>query len=202
MIARNCTIEDLQAALELVNVKYKGNIKFKHIDLTGRRVSFTLTVQQTSIGKGKNKVSAPGVRRGFQGKRIAAACWHVHGDFFDALLKVNPSAGIYSSGSLANPLSGKWITAEGGNWQDWQVGNRMQPRNISQMCDCGSLRPTRESGGMEIFEIGRAMISKCPFYIFDPAHYKQDGTCKCFDQEEQARLKVERAERRAKVLGL
>lgn len=201
MIARNCSIEELQAALDIINKKYAGNIKFKHIGLTGRRISFTLTVNSTSIGKGKNKVSAPGTRRGHQGNRIAAACWHVHGDFFEALIHINQEAGVYSSGSLANPLTGKWITKEGGNWQDWNIGSSYRPLKMSEACDCGPLRPTAEGNGFKSWKLDQAMISKCPSFIFDPAHYKQDGSCLCFDKDHQNLKKAERAIRREKLLA-
>jgi hypothetical protein len=137
MIAKNCTMENLQAALDIVNKNhYAGNIRFKTLQPKGRRISFTLTVNRTSEGTGKAKVTAPGVSKGREGRRIAAACWHVHGDFFDALFSVCPEAGVYSSGSLANPLMGKWITKDGGNWQDWNRGSQMYPYMSSQACEC------------------------------------------------------------------
>lgn len=138
MIAKNCTKEDLQAALVAVNSdhRYAGNIRFKTMETKGRRISFTLTVVSSTIGTGKAKVTAPGVSVSPNGKRIAAACWHVHGDFFDALFNLCPGAEVYSSGSLANPKTGKWINKDGGNWQDWGKGSMMEPRKASECCLC------------------------------------------------------------------
>ena len=130
MIAKNCTQEDLQAALVAVNSdhRYAGNIRFKTMETKGRRISFTLTVVSSTIGTGKAKVTAPGVSVSPNGKRIAAACWHVHGDFFDALLRVCPGAEVSSLGKV--------ITKDGGNWQDWNKGSIMYPKMASSCCLC------------------------------------------------------------------
>jgi hypothetical protein len=76
MIAHNCTQHDLEVALALVNTYYADNIRFKSLDPNSRGFRFTLTVRQTSIGTGKHKVGAPGVRHSSNSsRRIAAACW-------------------------------------------------------------------------------------------------------------------------------
>ena len=31
-------------------------------------------------------------------------------------------------------------------------------------------------------------IMKCPHYIISPDHYREDGSCKCDDAEERARM--------------
>ena len=130
MIAKNCTKGDLQAALVAVNSdhRYTGNIRFKTMETKGRRISFTLTVVSSTIGTGKAKVTAPGVSVSPNGKRIAAACWHVHGDFFDALFRVCPGAEVSSLGKV--------ITKDGGNWQDWNKGSMMNPKMASSCCLC------------------------------------------------------------------
>lgn len=35
-------------------------------------------------------------------------------------------------------------------------------------------------------------IRKCPYLIFAPDHYKQDGSCLCFDKDHQEKLRKER----------
>ena len=131
MIAKNCTKEDLQAALVAVNSDHRctGNIRFKTMETKGRRISFTLTVVSSTIGTGKAKVTAPGVSMSPDGKRrIAAACWHVHGDFFDALFRICPDSEVSSLGKV--------ITKNGGNWQDWNKGSIMYPKMASSCCLC------------------------------------------------------------------
>lgn len=36
---------------------------------------------------------------------------------------------------------------------------------------------------MKIKMLKQSDIAKCPFYIFVPEHYRDDGTCKCNDAE-------------------
>ena len=126
MKVKNATIGDLESALRVVNKKYNGNIRFKRLEPNGRGVNFTLTV---------NSSREPGHRRGFHrydGKdprRIAAACWHVHGDFFDSLFEIAPNAIVRSGRD-------KVITNRGGNWQDWNIGSQMYPLYFSEACDC------------------------------------------------------------------
>ena len=47
--------------------------------------------------------------------------------------------------------------------------------------------------GGEVKEINVRMMKQstfanCPFYIFDPSHYREDGSCKCDDPEVQKEL--------------
>jgi len=138
MIVKNATMNDLEEALAVINwERYSiieglcrhGNIKFKTLDQKGTsRIHFTLTVNQTSIGTGKAKVAAPGVSIK-RGRRIAAACWHVHGDFFDALFNLAPDAEIYSN------MTGIW-EKKGDPWKDYQVGTHFDPMMASQACEC------------------------------------------------------------------
>jgi hypothetical protein len=121
MKAKNCTMNDLHKALDIVNVTYQGNIKFKSIEMKGKQIQFTLTV---------NDSHKPGHRRGFNGQRVAAACWHVHGDFFDALIELNPQAVIVVG-------MGPNIDINGGNWIDKNIGSQMNPLYFSEACDCG-----------------------------------------------------------------
>ena len=140
MRAKNVTISELQQALAVVNKRYGGNVEFRRLEQNGRGVRFTLKVRDSK---------GPGHRLGFpkfmgfdappdfsKRRRLPYACWHVHGDFFDALLHIQSAAVIVTSGSLANPLREDSITKNGGNWQDWQIGSRVAPYAMSEACDC------------------------------------------------------------------
>lgn len=121
MIAKNCTVQDLEAALVEVNKRYGGNVIFKRTpEKVGRRYAFTLTVKSS---KGK------GGRLSHSGRRIAAACWHVHGHYFEALLSIAPEAEVVSAKSVINQ--------RGGNWRDSNIGSQMYPMMYSEACDCG-----------------------------------------------------------------
>ena len=113
----------LHSALQAVNEVYQGNIKFRSVESLNQKETtfrFTLTVENSS---------RPGARRSRNGRRIAAACWHVHGDFFDALFEYSPAAIIRVSGEAP-------ITATAGNWVDRNIGSEYQPFWFSEACDC------------------------------------------------------------------
>lgn len=126
MKAKNCTTEDLRNALDKNNAKYGNNIKFKRLDITGKQVTFTLTVV-SSKGPGARHSTWKNAKGNYT--RIAAACWHVHGDFFDALFKIAPDAEIKTGN--------KSITRHCGNWEDWNIGSAYQPMYYSEACFCG-----------------------------------------------------------------
>ena len=122
----NATISELNLALENVNKKYANNIIFnRYPDKVGNRNSFTLRVTDSS---------APGHRLGYRvnknGKRrrLSSACWHVHGDFFDALFEIRKDIYIFSRNSK--------ITIDEGNWKDVNVGSPVFPIQFSELCEC------------------------------------------------------------------
>ncbi len=127
MIAKNVSLGNAYKALEIVNQKYDNNILFKNlVDISSsrmQRIRFTLKVASS-----RNKGAS---RNPFSGRRSCAACWHVHGDFFDALLSVNALAEIQTA------LHGKHtIDKDGGNWQDYNVGSHAFPYYASDVCEC------------------------------------------------------------------
>jgi len=127
MIAKNVTIQDLEQTLRLVNKIYDNNVTFNRLEQYGKRVRFTLRVKDS---KGK------GARRGHTGRRLINACWHVHGDFFDILFKINPRAVIRSAG--------REITKDYGNWEDWNIGSIINPLYYSEACECWRWRDEQE----------------------------------------------------------
>ena len=42
---------------------------------------------------------------------------------------------------------------------------------------------TKDGTLINVREIKQSDLAKCPFTIFDPFHYRNDGSCKCNDQE-------------------
>lgn len=127
MIAKNTSLAEAYQALDIVNQKYDNNILFKNlVDISSSRtqcIRFTFKVSSSrNKGASRNPVS---------GRRSCSACWHVHGDFFAALLLVNDCAEIQTS------LHGKHIiNIYGGNWQDYNIGSRAFPYYASDACEC------------------------------------------------------------------
>jgi hypothetical protein len=150
MIARDCTEQDLREALRRINEtdicnncygpkgNFENNIRFKKLEPNGKGFTFTLSVYDSSVRRGKEKHSAPGSRiNAINGRHIAAACWHAHGRFFHALFDVNPKARVFSS--FYKRIDGTyhgWITADGGNWIDGQIGSNAYPVMMSEACEC------------------------------------------------------------------
>ena len=119
MLVRNATRDDIIEALNKVNAEFDGNIKTKRFDHAGKtrqgddKWNVTLTVENSKDAGGR--VSG-------HGRRIAAACWHVHGTFMDSL---PDGTVIVSLGRKVSP---------GDYWCDWRIG----PGSfyMSESCDC------------------------------------------------------------------
>jgi hypothetical protein len=119
MIIKNAAPIDLEEALSRVNLKYGNNIVWnRKPEPIGRRFRCTLRVISSR---------GPGHRIGFTGRHLISACWHVHGDFFDALFDINPNIVIVSRG--------KEIT-RATNWEDYNVGSLLYPMYASEACEC------------------------------------------------------------------
>ena len=145
MLIKNTTQKQIEQALAATNKTFEDNIIFNRFDAANKkqtRFNVTLKVQDSKKA---------GHRRGFpyftgfnsvpdysKRRRLACACWHVHGTFFDKLFEINSEIAIRSGSSLANPNRGEggWITIDGGNWQDRDIGSRLNPYWFSEACDC------------------------------------------------------------------
>ena len=117
----NATTDELNRALGIINKKYQDNVTFnQHPVSCGKHLRFTLRVKDSK---------GPGARLSQQGRRMTSTCWHVHGDFFDALIDLNHDIYIKTGGD-------KRVSYQGGNWQDWNIGSRMYPLFFSEACKC------------------------------------------------------------------
>ncbi|MCK5608940.1 hypothetical protein KAR91_44110 [Candidatus Pacearchaeota archaeon] len=129
MIAKNVTRQEMEKALAMVNKKYEDNITWnREPELKGGQYHFTLYTH--SVEKPGHRLGWPdysGQGNGNQ-RRLRSACWHVHGNFFDALLNINPNAVIKSAHAT--------IDINGGNWQDKNMGSQMYPFYFSEACMC------------------------------------------------------------------
>lgn len=129
MIIRNVTGRDLDRALDLTNQKYDDNIQFNRVErMSASRGNHGSTWRVTLRVKSSTE---PGHRMSpyhpWTGKqhRMVAACWHVHGTFFNNL----PAGAVINTG-----LSGR--TVPGAEWHDPQVGSKMNPAYLSELCEC------------------------------------------------------------------
>lgn len=124
MYAINAPVRDLHAALRRVNALYEGNVRFaiQPTD-TPKGVKFTLAVNDSN-GKGARR----GIKPTLDGspRKLAFACWHVHGHLFDALFALRPHATITSKlGSIK----------AGEKWQDLELPEH-PGIHYSDLCEC------------------------------------------------------------------
>lgn len=124
MIIKNVTKEELYEARRMVNEQFENNIiwnNFRQENRDGTRWRVTLRVESSKKA---------GHRLSFMGYRMVSACWHVHGYFFEALLKIQPEAVIKISRQKIT------IDKDGGNWTDFNIGSQMHPLSASDACEC------------------------------------------------------------------
>ena len=141
MKIKNVSYNELVAAIEAVNAKFENNVVFKKIEPTTRlgdrsrvewnteRRSWTVTLTVVDSRK-------PGGRLSPSGRRIPAACWHVYGEFLDALPPDSQYLGKRISGydHHREILVNEW-KSPGDAWVDWNIGSVYQPLYYSEACD-------------------------------------------------------------------
>lgn len=139
MIVRKTSEKELVKALDRINSsKYDGNLEFKRMEyMSGSRgggETWRVTIKP-------KEARGPGGRLGQMGlmgygtpRHVAAACWHAHGDFFDAVLTINPYAKIVVMGKKVSVANRGFVQ---GNWEDRNIGSMMAPVYYSQACHCG-----------------------------------------------------------------
>lgn len=138
MLIRKTYINQLMKALEVINTKYEDNMDFKRVEKVSNSRGGGETWRVTL--KPKNARN-PGGRTGFfltskgNPMHVSAGCWHAHGDFFDALLKINPEIVIQVAGPR-KIYKNKYGENEG-NWEDRNIGSLYQPMYYSSACHCG-----------------------------------------------------------------
>ena len=118
----HCVESDLQQALQVVNSEFDFNISLKCTKETSSGHTYRIRLATLNYDK-------PGWRRSVSGRRMKWACWHVWGDFLDALGKINPSAKFKCR-------AGKTISVRLHNWDDWNCGSYNSPKYMSECCDC------------------------------------------------------------------
>ncbi len=146
MEIRNATSGEIQRAVALSQEIFDHNIRIvdlEHVRKTrqgGDVHKVKLGVHRTHKHRqGELTDYAPGCRISWTGRTVAAACWHVHGIFFDSLLTVQPKASI-KVGPAWTDAPNQLIRRKGdkavGNWRDWDAGSVFEPVKMSQLCYC------------------------------------------------------------------
>lgn len=125
MIIIGASEEEIKAALAVVNEYFHDNIRFKTLAYDGKSRDNRLKFNVTLTVNDSNEI---GSRRSPSGNRkIAAACWHAHGVFFDSL----PS-GTEIRTSFYGPVA----MHAGDTWKDYNMGGSIYPCMASDACNC------------------------------------------------------------------
>ena len=117
MIISGVTQGEIYKALDRANQQFNGNLSFNRApERVGRRYRCTIRVADSK---------GPGAKRNpITGRRIASACWHAHGVFFDSLP------------STATVRALDRVIRPGDLWWDRDEGSMMYPFRASEACEC------------------------------------------------------------------
>ena len=116
MRAKNITESQLRQALANVNNEQGYKLIFnREPEKVGNFLHFTIRSERSKI---------PGSSISWSGRNSPSASWHSHGYLFDAMLAIAPEVIIKTAFSS--------VDAQGGNWQDFQVGSMMNPSMASE----------------------------------------------------------------------
>jgi hypothetical protein len=124
VIVRNVNLDDLDWALATVNGLFNNNVRWRRSpewlnNSRGKGSSYRCTLTVWDSGE-------EGGRRSASGRRVAAACWHIYGAFFDAL----PGHAVISANGVNH--------RPGDTWEDRNIGGQWAPFYYSDACECGS----------------------------------------------------------------
>jgi hypothetical protein len=118
---RKATYQQVLQAVQNTSKKFGGNVVANRFDQEGGKFFVTLKVQNSH---------GAGAAISFSGRSLPNACWHAYGAFFDELFAQNPDIVIIALGQK--------ITANEGNWSDFNIGSIAVPLLKSKACECES----------------------------------------------------------------
>jgi hypothetical protein len=121
MLIHNVDIDDIERAFLAVNRVYSDNVTYKRFDWAGKNKDGN---DKYNVALTVNDSAGPGGRRSPKGRRIAAACWHVFGVFYDSL----PDQAVIVAW-------GRKFSA-GDPWLDTRKGSPNRPSWYSDLCEC------------------------------------------------------------------
>jgi hypothetical protein len=147
MIIKNVYSQSIRNAIAKINEKYDGNIITREFETIGRSRSGYLKFK-VKLAVKDSRGAGSGVS--FSGRRTATPCWHVHGEFFDAL----PDTAVIEINSWK---LGRIVTYPGDEWQDELIGDKYHGyKLVSELCDCATRfpdnEPDREYNGWRNYE--------------------------------------------------
>ena len=135
MKTRNITSGQLYEALERVNKDFDENIT---MEVTRNYTSTGLPRHSVKLGV-LSSYGAGGRYNPNSNRHIAAACWHVFGEFLDALGEItDDNALVVLRGESYNDPD-RVVHPSDHGWVDYNIGSMYQPLYYSESCHCNGL---------------------------------------------------------------
>jgi hypothetical protein len=151
------------------------------ISKDGRAWNFRLALDSSVPKRGNagykyQRTSQSGFR---EGRKVAAVCWHGHRDFMRAVFRRDPNARFKTA--IADWKGSEDFEQRFAQTAFNNVGSMMYPMFAKDCCTCshGEWDVDDSPGGNYIVNMENDMIRRCDHYIFNPSHFRADGTCKC-----------------------
>ena len=149
MMITGISAEQFAAAIDTVSSEvYGGNLRAEIGTVySGNRFAARILPRESGarIYPKSSRLSAPGARRSWSGRRIQAACWHAYRDGIQAVFDINPNARVRTG-------MAKYI-GQGGFLENYpltanqNIGSMIQPAYMPELCDCDIHGiDTRENG--------------------------------------------------------
>lgn len=154
------------------------------IDKVGRAYSFSLRPTEGKDEHGNRQYQRISASAWSSGRRVFAVCWHGHRDFMRAIFEHDPNARIKSY--VADYKGRDDFERNFGQTGFHNIGSMMYPMFMKDACVCNDT-----INGSYAVSMSQQMLQGCPFVIFDPEHYRADGTCKCDDPQHRVFMKRE-----------
>lgn len=176
MLFRQCNIEQLQQALTVANVEYRGNLAIADDKPIGKSAYRARLVARKS--------REYGARTSASGRHGPFASWEAHRDFLRALFVVNPRAVVITSMARYTAENFETVFPPTG---EKNIGSHFHPVTMPQCSvamPANSLGRGQDLNAAKIYTMRQADIARCPHCIMVPDHYRADGSCKCNDPRE------------------
>jgi hypothetical protein len=171
MLFRQCNIEQLQQALTVANVEYRGNLAIADDKPIGKSAYRARLVARKS--------REYGARTSASGRHGPFASWEAHRDFLRALFVVNPRAVVITSMARYTAENFESVFPPTGQKN---IGSMMNPCTMPQ-CSV-AMPPSARLQTVTVRTMRQSDLLKCPHCIMIPDHYRPDGSCKCNDPRE------------------
>jgi len=184
------TPEQIREVATSVGVKIHSDWAGSGIRKDGRAWNFRLALDSTQPKRGNAgyKYQRTSQNSFYQGRKVAAVCWHGHRDFMRAVFRLDPNARFKTA--IADWKGSEDFEDRFAQTAYNNVGSMMYPMFAKDCCTCSHDEWGVDSspGGTTSVTMQTGMIRGCDHYIFMPTHYRADGTCKC-DEKDNADMK-------------